>query len=61
MTHIPQHIVLFPDGNRRWAKEKNLNIQQGYLKGKDKFNDFLLWCKNRGVRIVTVFGFSSEN
>lgn len=57
----PKHIVLFPDGNRRWAKEKNLNIREGYLKGKDKFGDFLSWCKNRGVKVVTVFGFSSEN
>ncbi len=61
MSNIPQHIVLFPDGNRRWAKEKKINIKEGYLKGKDKFNDFLRWCKNRGVKVVTVFGFSSEN
>lgn len=59
--NVPQHIVLFPDGNRRWAVEKKLSIQEGYLKGKDKFNDFLRWCKKRKVKIVTVFGFSSEN
>ena len=59
--NIPQHIVLFPDGNRRWAEAKRMNIQEGYLKGKDKFNDFLRWCKARGVTTVTVFGFSSEN
>ena len=58
--NIPQHIVLFPDGNRRWAEAKRMNIQEGYLKGKDKFNDFLRWCKARGVTTVTVFGFSSE-
>lgn len=59
--NIPKHIVLFPDGNRRWAVQKGISIQEGYLAGKDKFNDFLRWCKNRGVTIVTVFGFSSEN
>lgn len=58
---VPKHIVLFPDGNRRWAVEKKLSIQDGYIKGKDKFNEFLRWCKNRGVKVVTVFGFSSEN
>lgn len=58
---IPQHIVLFPDGNRRWAKDHGFAIGEGYIKGKDKFNDFLRWCKNRGVGTVTVFGFSSEN
>lgn len=59
--NIPQHIVLFPDGNRRWAQEHHIDISEGYLKGKDKFNDFLNWCKKSGVKIVTVFGFSSEN
>jgi len=57
----PQHVVLFPDGNRRWAKERKISIQEGYLRWKDKFNDFLKWCKKRGVKVVTVFGFSSEN
>src|SRR3989344_5438460 len=60
-NNIPQHVVLFPDGNRRWAIEHGISISDGYLKGKDKFNDFLHWCKNRGVKVVTVFGFSSEN
>lgn len=61
MDSIPQHIVVFPDGNRRWAVKNGLLMQNGYLKGKDKFNEFLKWCKARGVKIVTVFGFSSEN
>ncbi len=61
MKKVPQHIVLFPDGNRRWAQDQGMNIADGYLKGKDKFNDFLHWCKESGVKVVTVFGFSSEN
>lgn len=59
--NIPQHIVLFPDGNRRWAKAKALNSFDGHMAGEKKFNDFLQWCKKRGVKVVTVFGFSSEN
>jgi undecaprenyl diphosphate synthase len=58
---IPQHIVLFPDGNRRWAKERGVSIQDGYLAGEKKFSDFLRWCKQKGVGVVTVFGFSTEN
>jgi undecaprenyl diphosphate synthase len=62
MEHsIPKHIVLFPDGNRRWAKERNLPPMEGHKKGRENFEGFLTWCKNRGVRAVTVFGFSSEN
>ena len=61
MKNIPKHIVLFPDGNRRWAENNNISIQDGYIRGKDKFNEFLIWCRDRGVNTVTVFGFSSEN
>ncbi len=59
--NIPQHIVLFPDGNRRWAKEHKVSLEEGYEVGEKKFSDFLHWCKNRGVKVVTVFGFSTEN
>ena len=61
LKNIPQHIVLFPDGNRRWAKKEGLNSFGGHLQGEKKFSDFLRWCKNRGVGAVTVFGFSTEN
>src|SRR5581483_8031698 len=57
----PEHIVLFPDGNRRWAREHGLDTLDGHLKGQQKFNDFLRCCKQRGVKIITVFGFSTEN
>ncbi len=60
-VNIPQHIVLFPDGNRRWAKSRGLESLKGHEEGEKKFDDFLHWCKNKGVKIVTVFGFSSEN
>lgn len=59
--NIPKHIVLFPDGNRRWAKERGLRPFDGHEKGEKKFDDFLHWCKNKGVKIITVFGFSTEN
>lgn len=60
-SHTPKHIVLFPDGNRRWAKDHNLSVEQGYLEGEKRFADFFRWSKNRGVKVVTVFGFSTEN
>ncbi|MDP6704084.1 MAG: polyprenyl diphosphate synthase [archaeon] len=58
---IPKHIVLFPDGNRRWAKERNLHTLEGHKKGGENFEQFMGWCKARGVETVTVFGFSTEN
>jgi undecaprenyl diphosphate synthase len=61
MKNIPQHIVLFPDGNRRWAKEKGLPTLEGHKKGYENILDFAEWCKNRGVKTLTAFGFSTEN
>ena len=61
IKHIPEHIVLFPDGNRRWAKAKGLYSLEGHKKGYENLLDFSEWCKNRGVKVLTAFGFSTEN
>jgi len=61
MEHIPQHIVLFPDGNRRWAKAKGLASLEGHKQGYLNLLDFSDWCRNRGVKVLTAFGFSTEN
>ena len=61
MTNIPKHIVLFPDGNRRWAKENGFTSLEGHKKGYNNLLDFSSWCKNRGVKVLTAFGFSTEN
>src|SRR3989338_9091633 len=58
---IPKHIVLFPDGNRRWAKQKGIASLEGHKKGYENLLDFSEWCKNRGVKALTAFGFSTEN
>jgi len=58
---LPNHIVLFPDGNSRWAKQKGLPNILGYKKGYQNLVDFCHWCKDRGVKVLTVFGFSTEN
>lgn len=58
---IPNHIVLFPDGNRRWAKEKGLPSMEGHRKGYENLLNFSEWCKARGIKVLTAFGFSTEN
>jgi len=58
---VPNHIVLFPDGNRRWARKKGLPALKGHWKGHEKFKGFLRWCQKRGIKVITVFGFSTEN
>ncbi len=61
MENIPKHIVLFPDGNRRWAKSRGLNSFLGHQQGYRNLIDFSIWCKNKGVKTITAFGFSTEN
>jgi undecaprenyl diphosphate synthase len=61
MEKIPQHIVLFPDGNRRWAKQKGIASLLGHQQGYNNLVDFYEWCKKRGVKVLTAFGFSTEN
>jgi len=60
-NNIPKHIAMFPDGNSRWAKQNGLSMIDGYKKGYQNVLDFCEWCKNRGVKVLTVFGFSTEN
>ena len=58
---VPYHIVLFPDGNRRWAKKRGLPTLKGHYQGYRNLIEFCKWCKKRGVRVLTAFGFSTEN
>tara|TARA_Y100000310_G_scaffold289850_1_gene316530 strand:- start:1728 stop:2420 length:693 start_codon:yes stop_codon:yes gene_type:complete len=61
MENIPQHIVLFPDGNRRWAKERAMDTLEGHKAGYEKALQLVDWCQARGVQALTMFGFSTEN
>jgi undecaprenyl diphosphate synthase len=61
MQNIPKHIVLFPDGNRRWAKQNGLPSFDGHQKGYENIISFAEWCNNKGVKVLTAFGFSTEN
>ncbi len=54
-------IALIPDGNRRWATSHKLSFLRGYSIGVEKFIRFSEWCKEFGVRNVTVWAFSTEN
>jgi len=49
------------DGNRRFARELGIEPTEGHLKGKDKLEEVTDWCLEVGVKILTVFAFSTEN
>ncbi len=58
---VPSHIALILDGNRRWAKERNLPTFDGHFQGYKKIKTTPKWFFDRGVKIVSVFAFSTEN
>ena len=57
----PHHIGLIVDGNRRFARGKGLAPNQGHSIGSDRLEEFLRWCWRLEIKIVTLFGFSTEN
>jgi tritrans,polycis-undecaprenyl-diphosphate synthase [geranylgeranyl-diphosphate specific] len=57
----PHHIGLIVDGNRRFAKEMGMAKNEGHSAGSDKLEDFLRWCWRLEIKIVTLYGFSTEN
>lgn len=56
-----KHIAIIMDGNRRWAKEKNLPSAMGHKKGVDALKTVLKACHKFGVEYLTVYAFSTEN
>ncbi len=58
---IPRHIGIIMDGNRRFAKELGMNPISGHEMGKDKLEEVLEWCRQIGIKIITVYAFSTEN
>ncbi len=56
-----KHIAIIMDGNRRWAKEKNLPSAFGHKKGVDALKAAMRACDDFGVKYLTVYAFSTEN
>jgi undecaprenyl diphosphate synthase len=58
---IPHHIAIVMDGNGRWAKKRFLPRLAGHRQGVESLRDCVKACLIRGVQVLTVFAFSSEN
>jgi undecaprenyl diphosphate synthase len=57
----PRHVAIIMDGNRRWARERNLPVACGYRRGVAALRATLEAASRSGVRIVTAYAFSEEN
>ena len=58
---IPRHVAVIMDGNRRFAAEMGLLTEEGHRKGRDKLEEMLQWCLDLGIKVLTVYAFSTEN
>ena len=61
MKNTPKHLAIIMDGNRRWAKENGLPLFKGHHQGVEKAKTTAEWCRKRGIKILTLYVFSTEN
>ncbi|MEU5366729.1 isoprenyl transferase [Streptomyces sp. NPDC005925] len=60
-AQVPKHIGVIVDGNRRWAKAAGSTTAQGHRAGADKIEEFLGWCSETDVEVVTLWLLSTDN
>jgi len=61
MTELPQHIAIIMDGNGRWARARMLPRYVGHREGVKAVRRIVEACRDKGIRVLTLFAFSSEN
>ena len=58
---VPVHIAIIMDGNGRWARQRGLPRTAGHRAGAKSVRSVVEEAVRRGVRVLTLFAFSSEN
>lgn len=61
VAKVPHHIAIIMDGNRRWAKKRGFPLLVGYWKGAETLTQVVRAVSKTGVKILTVYAFSTEN
>lgn len=61
MNKTPYHLGIILDGNRRWAEKRGLPPFEGHRKGLETAKKSVKWCRERGIKVLTLFVFSTEN
>ncbi len=59
--HIPNHVALILDGNRRFARMMGFATTLGHQAGADRIEEMLEWAHELGIRYLTLYTFSTEN
>lgn len=58
---MPCHVGAIVDGNRRWARGSGSEVDSGYQAGAEKIAEFLNWCEELDIEIVTLWVLSTDN
>jgi short-chain Z-isoprenyl diphosphate synthase len=58
---MPKHVGVILDGNRRWARLAGQATRAGHERGAEKIIEFLGWCSDIGVEVVTLWMLSTDN
>lgn len=59
---VPQHLAVIMDGNRRWARERNLPVFEGHRRVANEILERLVERASfRGIKYLTLWAFSTEN
>ena len=58
---VPAHIAIILDGNGRWARRRGLPRTAGHAAGSENFRKIATYCRDIGVKYLTVYAFSTEN
>ena len=59
--HMPKHIAIIMDGNRRWAKAQGKTAGFGHKAGAKTLENIVRYANKIGLEYITVYAFSTEN
>ena len=60
-NRLPRHVAIVMDGNGRWAQQRTLPRTAGHREGAKAARRIVQSCGERGIEVLTLFAFSSEN
>jgi undecaprenyl diphosphate synthase len=61
IVNMPNHVVIIPDGNRRWAKKRGLESWKGHKAGAENTEKLLRHALKLGIKCLSMWGSSHEN
>lgn len=60
-NNIPKHVAIIMDGNGRWARQRGLSRSAGHRAGIKRIKEIVKSASELGIKIITIFAFSTEN